>query len=52
MHTKSNPQNSEITQAVVDGRVRPSTLLRRPWCQGHGDMLGRGRPSTTAHVRG
>jgi hypothetical protein len=40
MHTKSNPQNSEIAQAVVDGRVRPSTLPRRPWCQGHGNMLG------------
>ena len=52
MHTKSNSQNSEIAQAVVDGGVRPSTLPRRPWCQGHGNMLGRRRPSTTAHVRG
>ena len=49
MHTKSNPQNSEIAQAVVDGCVRPSTLSRSPWCQGHGDVLGRGRPSTIAH---
>jgi hypothetical protein len=49
---KSHPQNSEIAQAVVDGSVRPSTLPRRPWCQSHGNMLGRRRPSTTAHVRG
>ena len=48
MHTKSHPQNSEIAQAVVDGCVRPSTSLRRPWCQGHGDVLGRGHTSTTA----
>ena len=52
MHTKSNPQNSEIAQAVVDGHVRPSTLPHCPWCQGHGDMLGQGCPSTTAHGRG
>jgi hypothetical protein len=45
----TNPQNSEIAQAVVDGRVQPSTLPRCPWCQGHGDMLGRGRLSTIAH---
>ena len=52
MCTKSNPQNNEVAQAVGDRRVRPSTSPRCPWCQGHGDMLCRGHPSTTAHGRG
>ena len=52
MHTKSHPQNSEIAQAVVDVCPRPSTSPRRPWCQGHGDILGRGRTFTTAHDMG
>jgi len=52
MHTKSHPQNSEIAQAVVDVCPRPSISPRRPWCQGHGDILGRGRTFTTAHDMG
>ena len=30
MHTKNHPQNSEISQAVVDGRPRPSTSPHQP----------------------
>jgi len=52
MHTKSHPQNSEIAQAVVDVCPWPSTSPRRPWCQGHGDVLGWGRTFTTAHDMG
>ena len=52
MHTKSHPQNSKIAQAVVDVCPRPSISPRRPWCQGHGDILGRGRTFTTAHDMG
>ena len=52
MHTKSNPQNSEIVQAVVDVCPRPSTSPRCPWCQGHGDVLGGGRTFNTAHDMG
>jgi hypothetical protein len=52
MNTKSHPQNSGISQAVVDGRIRPSTLPRRPWCQGYGNVLGRWCLFTTAHAMG
>ena len=39
-------------QAVVDVCPRPSTSPRCPWCQGHGDILGRGRTFITAHDMG
>ena len=52
MHTKSHPQNSGISQAVVNGRVRPSTLPRHPWCQGYGNVMGRWCLFTTAHDMG
>ena len=46
MHTKSNPKigylQHQFAPAVVVVCRRPSTSPRRPWCQGHGDVLGRG----------
>ena len=53
MHKKSNPKigyhQREFSPAVVDVCPQPSTSPRRPWCQGHGDVLGRGHTTTTAH---
>jgi len=55
MHIKSNPKigysHRRFSPAVVEVCPRPSTSPRRPWCQGHGDVLGRGHTSTTAHDR-
>ena len=55
MHKKSNRKigyrQREFSPAVMDVCPQLSTSLCRPWCQGHGDVLGGGHTSTTAHDR-